>query len=372
MQPHERPTWVHIDLAAFASNIRHLKALTGTRLTAVVKANAYGHGLLPIARAAVAGGADALAVATIGEVAALRDASIGTPVLILGYLPPWQAAEAVRLGARCALFDMALARALSDAAVAQQRTLNVHIKVDTGMTRLGLQPDPAQVVVFLQAVALLPGLHIEGLFTHFATADSGNETFARLQLERFRAVLQAVTSAGMRPPIIHAANSPALLRFPESHFDMVRPGLACYGLHPSPATPLPPALQPVLSWHSTIAQVNEVPAGIPVSYGGTFITRRPSRIATMPVGYGDGFRRSPPWREVLVQGQRAPLVGRICMDYSMLDVTEIDGVQAGDAVVLLGRQGMQHITAEEVADWLGTINYEVVTAILPRVPRVAA
>jgi alanine racemase len=168
---------------------------------------------------------------------------------------------------------------------------------------------------------------------------------------------------------VHAANSAALLRLPAAHFDMVRPGIACYGLAPGPETPLPAGMRPVLSFHTEVAQVKALPAGTPISYGGTFVTQRPSRIATIPVGYADGLRRSPPWRKVLIGGQRAPIVGRICMDYAMVDVTGRDEVRRGDAVVLIGQQGQGRITADEVAAWLGTINYEVVSTLLPRVPR---
>jgi alanine racemase len=265
------------------------------------------------------------------------------------------------------VFDIDTARALSEAATALQQPATVHVKVDTGMARLGLPP--GEVGAFLHALTQLPGLVVEGLYTHFATADSADETFARLQLARFTGVLEEVTAAGLRPPLVHAANSAALLRLPAARFDMVRPGLACYGLHPAPETPLPADMRPVLSFFSEVAQVKEVPTGTPISYGGTFVTPRPSRIATIPVGYADGLRRAPPWRVVLVRGQRAPIVGRICMDYAMLDVTDIAGVKRGDTVALIGAQGADSISVDEVAAWLGTINYEVVSTLLPRVPR---
>jgi alanine racemase len=356
-------------LQAFAGNIRRLRSMAATRLMAVVKANAYGHGVIPIAQTALENGANALAVATIGEAEVLRQANINAPILILGYTPPHQAHDAVLLGCTCTVFESEMARALSAAAVALQREVCIHVKVDTGMARLGLPFEPHQVVAFLQEMQQLPGLSVEGLYTHFATSDSSDESFARLQLQRFEAVLAVVTAANLRPAIVHAANSGALLRFPAAHFDMVRPGLACYGLHPSAETHLPAEMQPVLSWHTEVARVRNLPAGIPISYGCTFVTPQPSRIATIPVGYADGFRRSPPWREVLIHGQRVPIVGRICMDYAMVDVTALPAVAVGDAVVILGTQGDDQITAEEVAGWLGTINYEVVSALMPRVPR---
>ncbi len=371
--PH-RPTWVRVDLDAIGQNVRCLRALAGVPLMAVLKADAYGHGAIRVARTALANGASALAVATLGEARALREADITAPVLVLGYTPPWQAREAVQLGITCTIFDFDVARAFADAAAALQREAVIHVKVDTGMARLGLPP--AELGAFLYALQTgneqeqpFAGLRVEGLYTHFATADSADTSFARLQLQRFGAVLAEISAAGLRPPIVHAANSAALLRFPEARFDMVRPGIACYGLAPAATTPLPAALRPALSFHSEVAQVKQHPAGTPISYGGTFITTRPSVIATIPVGYADGLRRSPPWRSVLIRGQRAPIVGNICMDYAMVDVTEIAGVKRGDPVVLIGSQGSESIGADEVATWLGTINYEVITNILPRVPR---
>jgi alanine racemase len=362
-----RPTWIRIDLDALAHNMRRLREIAGVPVMAVLKADAYGHGAVRVARTALANGAAMLAVATVGEARTLREADITAPVLILGYTPPWQAHEAVALGFAATVFDMDAARALSDAAQALQQQARVHVKVDTGMARLGLAP--ADVGAFLHELARLPALSVEGLYTHFATADSADETFARLQLERFQAVLAEVGAAGLRPPIIHAANSAALLRLPAARFDMVRPGIACYGLHPAPETPLPADFCPVLSFHTEVAQVRDVPAGTPVSYGGTFVTQRPSRIATIPAGYADGLRRSPPWREVLLHRQRVPVVGRVCMDYVMLDVTGLENVGRGDAVVLIGAQGSDAISTDEVAGWFGTINYEIVSTLLARVPR---
>jgi alanine racemase len=363
----DRPTWIRVDLDALAHNIRRLREIAGVPLMMVLKADAYGHGAVRAARTALANGAAALAVATLGEARMLREADITAPVLVLGYTPPWQAREALRLDAACTVFDLDVARALAEAAAARYTQATVHVKVDTGMTRLGLFP--AQAGDFLRQLAEMPELHVAGLYTHFATADSADETFARTQLERFNGVLEAITAAGLRPPVVHAANSAALLRLPDARFDMVRPGIACYGLHPAPETQCPPDMRPVLSFHSEVAQVKEVPAGTPISYGCTFETSRPSRIAPIPVGYADGLRRSPPWREMLVRGQRAPIVGRVCMDYAMLDVTDIPGVKRGDPVVLIGAQGDDSISADEVAGWLDTINYEVVSTLLPRVPR---
>ncbi len=363
----DRPTWLRIDLDVIGHNVRRLRAIAGVPLMVTLKADAYGHGALRVARTALANGATALAVATLGEARALRDDGIAAPILVFGYTPPWQAREAVGLGLTCTIFDHDSARALAEAADALERPAIVHVKVDTGMARLGLPPD--EVGAFLQALHASPSLRVEGLYTHFATADSADETFARAQLRRFERVLAEITAAGLRPPVIHAANSAALLRMPGARFDLARPGIACYGLRPAAATPLPPDFQPALSFHTEIAQVRAHPAGTSLSYGGAFVTQRPAQIATIPVGYADGFRRSPPWREVLVRGRRAPVVGQVCMDYALIDVSEIAGVRRGDPVVLIGTQGGQAITADEVAEWLGTISYEVVATILPRVPR---
>lgn len=370
----DRPTWVRVDLDAIAHNVQRLREIAGVPLIAVLKSDGYGHGAVRVARTALAHGAAALAVATLGEARELRAADITAPILVFGYTPPWQAREAVLAAVTCTIFDLDVARALSDAAIELQREAIVHVKVDTGMGRLGFAPD--QVLSVLRelrdgaaAGRSYEGLRVEGMYTHFATADSTDEQFARLQLARFRQLHGEITAAGLRPPLIHAANSGALLRFPEARFDMVRPGIACYGLHPSPETPLPDDFRPALSFHSEVAQVKTVPAGTPLSYGGIFVTEGVSTIATIPVGYADGFRRVPPWREVLIRGQRAAVVGRICMDYALIDVTEIAGVRRGDPVVLIGEQAGDRISVEEVAAWLGTIAYEVVCAILPRVPR---
>jgi alanine racemase len=363
----DRPTWLRIDLDAIGHNIRRLREIAGVPLMITLKADAYGHGALRVARIALANGATALAVATLGEARALREDGIAAPILVFGYTPPWQAREAVRLGLTCTIFDRDSARALAEAAAALELPAIVHVKVDTGMARLGLPPD--QVGAFLQALQTSRGLHVEGLYTHFATADSADETFAHIQLRRFEHVLAEISAAGLRPPIVHAANSAALLRMPNARFDLARPGIACYGLRPSAETRLPPDFQLALSFHTEIAQVRTHPAGTPISYGGAFITQRPMQIATIPVGYADGLRRSPPWREVLVRGRRAPVVGRICMDYALIDVSTIAGVRRGDPVVLIGTQGDQAISADEVAEWLDTISYDVVATILPRVPR---
>jgi len=374
LQP-DRPTWVEVDLGAVGGNVRALKRLAGgAQVMAVLKADAYGHGAAQVAHTALRHGATWCAVACLSEGLALRQAGIDAPILVLGYTPAWQAREAVRAGLAATLFDRDTAAAFSQAAQALDRTAHVHVKVDTGMRRLGL--DPADTPAFLRDLRALPGLVVEGLFTHTACADDlsprGREA-TTAQLEAFDRLVRDLEAAGLRPPLVHAANSAVLAGHRGARYDLVRPGIAVYGLAPSPdiaAADL--GLRPAMAWKTQVAQVRDLAPGEAVGYGHAWRAERPSRIATIPVGYADGFRRAPrTWRRVLVRGVPAPVVGRVSMDQSTVDVTGIAGVRQGDEVVLIGRQGDQEITAELVGEWLGTINYEVVSAILARVPRVS-
>ncbi len=366
-----RPTWVEIDLEAIAYNVRQIKEIVGpdVEVLAVLKADAYGHGAITVARTALNNGASFCGVASLNEAIRLREAGIDAPILVLGYTPAWLAREALRYDVTLTLYDPDLARAFSRAAVDLRRTARVHIKVDTGMGRLGLLPD--QVAPFVEEIRDLPGLELEGIFTHFSVADEADLSYTRWQLDRFRDVLRRLEEAGVTFRYVHCANSAATLRLPEARFNMVRLGLAMYGLQPSPHVSLPSGFRPALTWKTTIAQVKTLPPGSYVSYGNTYQTKGWETIAVIPVGYADGFRRAPTrWQAVLVRGQRAPIVGRVCMDQTMINVTHIPNVRVGDEVVLIGRQGDDEITAEEVAEWLGTINYEVISEILARVPRV--
>jgi alanine racemase len=374
MQP-DRPTWLEIDLDAIGGNTRLVKGRVGHDVDVLVslKADGYGHGALRVARTVLRNGASWLGVATISEAQPLRAAGIDAPILIFGYIAPWQARDAVAFDLRATVYALDAAQTLARAASDLGREIRVHVKVDTGMARLGLRgEDVAGIVAFVERLHELPGLVVEGLFTHFATADSADQTYARRQLDRFETVLAALDARGLRPPIVHAANSAALLALPESWYDMVRPGIAIYGLSPSDEVPAPPGFRPALAFKTQVAQVKDIPPGEGVGYGATHITSAPTHVAVLPVGYADGFRRAPAtWGEVLVRGRRAPLVGRVCMDQCMIDVTHIAGVRQGDEVVLIGRQGEDELTAEAVAARLGTISYEVVAALLARVPRVS-
>ena len=370
----ERPTWVEIDLSAIGNNTRRLKSLVGprVRLLATLKADAYGHGALKVARTVLHNGASMLGVATVSEAAPLRSAGIGAPILIFGYVPLWQMREAVRLNLTVTLYTLESARALSRAALALGQIVKIHVKIDTGMGRLGVRAEQIdEILTLLQEIVALPGIELEGMYTHFAMADAQDLTHARMQLARFQDVLRVVEAEHLRPPFVHAANSAAMLSLPEAHFDMVRPGIALYGMDPSTEVRLPEGFRPALSFKTQVAQVKVIPAGECISYGCTYTTDRPTRVAVLPVGYADGFRRAPAnWGTVLIHGQEAPLLGNICMDQCMVDVSHIPQVRMGDEVVLIGRQGTATLSAEQVAQRLGTINYEVVAEILARVPRV--
>lgn len=373
MRP-ERPTWLEIDLSAIGNNTRRIKDLMGSsvRVLASLKADGYGHGAVRVARTVLHNGASMLGVATASEAAPLRQAGIAAPILVFGYVPLWQMREAVRLGVSVTLYTLDAARALARAAGALGKTVRVHVKVDSGMGRLGIRFEQREeILALVREVRSLPGLYLEGIFTHFARADARDLTHARLQLARFQEIVRTLDAAGLRPPLVHAANSAAALCLPEARFDMVRPGIALYGLEPSPDVGLPEGFRPALSFKTQVAQVKLIPADEGISYGCTYVTARPMWIAVLPVGYADGFRRAPAtWGSVLIHGQEAPLLGRVCMDQSMVDISHIPGVRVGDEVVLIGRQGQARLSAETVADRLGTINYEVVAEILARVPRV--
>ncbi|MGZ3673761.1 MAG: alanine racemase [Ktedonobacterales bacterium] len=374
MRP-DRPTWLEVDLSAIGHNTQRIKQLVGpdVRVLVSLKADAYGHGAQRVARTVLHNGASWLGAATVSEGEPLRAVGIAAPILIFGYTAPWQAREAVRLDLRATVYSLESARALSRAARDLGREARVHVKIDTGMARLGLRAeDVPAIVAFFEALRELPGLTVEGVFTHFATADSADQTYARRQLERFTHVLAALDERGLRPLLTHASNSAATLALPEARFDMVRPGAAIYGLQPSDEVRLPEEFTPGLAFKTQVAQVKDLPPGEGIGYGASFVTERATRIAVLPVGYADGFRRAPAtWGEVLVRGHRAPLVGRVSMDQCVIDVTAIPGVRQGDEVVLIGRQGDETLTAEDVARRLGTISYEVVAELLARVPRIS-
>jgi alanine racemase len=364
-----RPTWIEIDLNALAGNVRAVKAHVGDAVTlfAVVKADAYGHGAVAVARTALLNGAEYLAVANIQEAMELRDAGIDAPILVMGYTPEQAVRQAVRQKITITLYDLDLARAFDRAAREAGGTLRCHVKIDTGMGRLGVLASEA--VVFFRYLLNLKNLDIEGVYTHFATADE-DLAFVAEQARVFRGVLAPLRAAGYTFKYVHAANSAATLANKDNHFNAVRVGLALYGLHPSELVPLPAGFQPVMTWKTVIASLKTLPAGHSIGYGRAYRAADKELVAMLPVGYADGFRRAPHADAVvLVKGQIAPVRGRISMEKTVISVQHIADVAVGDEVVLLGRQGKVNITAEEIAKRWGSSNYEVVCAALSRLPR---
>ena len=374
MEWERKRTWAEISLSNLEHNYRALRALLprSCRFLGVVKANAYGHGALTVGRKLEQLGCEMLAVACLDEGIALREAGIRAPILIMGHTPPQYAPELDRFSLIQTVGDRETALALSRWAVSAGRRLEIHLKVDTGMTRLGFlwQEDRAQACAgLLEEVCRLPGLHVGGMFTHFAAAD-GDEEYTMAQFTRFLDAVGALEQKGLRPEICHCAASAAVLHYPCTHMDMVRPGIALYGHYPTPDQEGldGPGLRPVMSLYTRVAAVRQVPAGTPVSYGCTHTLTRDSRLAVLSIGYGDGLPRSLSNRFwVRIRGGRAPLVGRICMDMCMADVTDLPQVEAGDAALLFGEDK----PVEEAAGLLDTIQYEVLCGVSDRVPRVA-
>ncbi len=358
-----RPTWVEIDLAALGANVEEVVGeLRGVALMAVVKADAYGHGAVQVARTAVAAGAEWVATATVAEAAELRAAGIEAPCLVLGYTPPAQAEEAVRLGLAITAFDREVLEALGVAASRTGGRAVAHLKVDTGMSRLGVEP--AAVGELVRSARGL--VDLEGIYTHLRKGEDPNASAA--QLRAFQEALQSASSAGHHFRLRHVASSSAWWGQPGARFEMVRLGGELLGLQTADGR----RRRPVLGFKTTVAQVRTVGAGTYVGYGDSYRATGPTRIATLPVGYGDGFRRGPrSWGSVLIRGREHPLVGDVCMDMTMVDISADPQVARGDEVVLIGRQGDRELTTEQAAERLGILNYELVSQILPRVPREA-
>ncbi len=370
-----RPTTAHIDLGALRHNLAQVRRLAGAReVIAIVKADAYGHGAVPVARALAAEGVTRFGVALVEEGRVLREAGVRGEILVLGGFVEDQAAEIVELGLTATIFHAGHADALNEAARRAGRAAPVHAKIDTGMGRLGFAVDAAPDAV--AALARCAFLRLEGLMTHFADADLADPAYAREQVARFDAVAETVRRAGVRIPIRHAANSAAVMAASWRSagggplYDAVRPGLMLYGVHPGPAVGAGVDLRPVLSLTTRILLLKRVPPGMPISYGRTFVTRRDSLIAVLPIGYADGYPRAlSNAGRVLVRGRAAPVVGRVCMDLTMVDVTDVPGAAEGDEAVVIGARGAAAITAEDVAAGAGTIAYEILCGIGPRVPR---
>jgi alanine racemase len=378
-------TWAEIDLGALAHNYRELKRVTesSAAMMAVVKADGYGHGAHHVARVALENGADLLAVARMGEAVRLREAGISAPILLLGHSLPAYVDILASQDIRASLNSLDGARSISAEAVRRKKTIKAHIKIDTGMGRLGLMVDDIAVqtvsgkqfnraIKDILTITTLPGIEVEGIFTHFANADSRDKDHAMIQLSRFKKLLDSLKKHSFRVKYRHAANSAAIIEMPASHLDLVRPGIAQYGLWPSDEVDKRRIdLRPVMSIKSRVIHVKEVGVDFAVSYGSTHVTSRPTRIAAIPIGYADGYDRILSSKgHMLVRGMRAPIIGRVCMDLTMIDVGHVPDVRLEDEVVILGSQGNETISADEIAERVGTINYEIVSSLTSRVPKV--
>lgn len=373
MNLHNR-VYAKIDLDAVCHNLRSIQQQLqpGTGIVAVIKTDAYGHGALPIAEVLEPlEGLHGFAVATAEEALSLRSHGIQKPVLILGYVFPEHYTSLIAQDICMTVFSLEMARQLSEAAQALHRDVWVHIKIDTGMSRIGLQvsKESAQLIA---RIAELPHLQTEGIFTHFAKADEADKDAAQYQLEQFRRMLQMTGEAGVSFSFCHCANSAAIIDLPHAHMDLVRAGIILYGLWPSDEVHKERIdLMPVMELISHVAYVKRLEAGRSVSYGGTYTLKEPKTVATIPVGYGDGYPRSLSNKGyVLIHGQRAPILGRVCMDQLMVDVTHITNVKAGDRVTLAGKDGEESLTLEQLGELSGRFNYEFACGLSARVPRV--
>jgi alanine racemase len=364
--PAFRPTVAEIDLEAIRHNVRALKP-PGAELMAVVKANAYGHGDVPVAQAALAAGASRLGVALVEEGLRLREAGIDAPILLLSEFPPDAAKDALHADLTATVYSEEGAEAVAQAAESLDRPVPVHVKVDTGMHRVGI--DPSAVAGLVDSL-VGRAVELEGVWTHFARAEDVDDATTADQLRRFRSVLDRLAEAGVRPRFAHAANSAAVMAWPASHLDLVRVGIAMYGIAPGPRLEETLPLRPAMALHSRVGHVRRLDAGEAVSYGHRYRLERAATVATVPVGYADGYpRRLSNVGRVLIRGRRYPVAGIVTMDQIMVDCGD-DAVERGEEVVLLGTQGRDRIRAEEVAGWAGTIGYEIVCGVSDRVPRV--
>lgn len=371
-----------IDLDAIKNNIQNLKQMTSTtcKFMAVVKADAYGHGAVKVAKKAVLSGADRLGVARFHEALELRENNIHSPILVFGYIYPAQVAKAVDLDLETTVYGLKMAEQLSREAKALNKRLKTHLKVDTGMGRVGMIIDKnvsdkaarKRVLKEIEKIINLPGIDLKGIYTHFAAADSRDKTYTNKQIELFASLLEDLRKQGIKIEICHAANSAGIIEFPDSHFDMVRAGISIYGLYPSLEVDQSKVkLTPAMALTSIVTSVRKVPKEFCISYGMTYKTQKETCLASVPVGYADGFSRQFSSNgSMLVKGQRAPVVGRVCMDQTIIDVGNIPGVLVGDEVVLMGSQGKETLGADELASRINTINYEIVSALTLRVKRI--
>ncbi|HEY5583003.1 MAG TPA: alanine racemase [Ruminiclostridium sp.] len=365
--------WAEINLDNIAHNIHEIRRITNknAEIMGVVKADAYGHGVMEVAKTLLENGVTRLAVSMLDEAIQLRRNGINAPILILGYTDPIRANEIIENDVTQSVFSHELALALSNEAVKQGKKVKIHIKIDTGMSRIGFLPGYSAIKNVAQ-ISQLPNIIIEGLFTHFATADEKNREYTLTQFERFMSICSELQRIGIHIPVKHCANSAGVIEYPEMHLDMVRPGIILYGMYPSEDVDKTKIdLKPAMTLKANIILVKEVEKSTSISYGRIFTTQRNSKIATIPIGYADGYMRMLSNKgKVLIHSQYAPVVGRVCMDQCMIDVTDLNcDVEVGDEVVLVGEQGNNIITAEDVAQSIGMINYELVCIVGKRMPR---
>lgn len=365
--------WAEINLDNIAHNVKEIRRVTNknAEIMGVVKADAYGHGVFEVTRTLLANGVSRLAVSMLDEAIQLRREGIEVPILVLGYTDPARANEILEYDVTQSVYSHELAQALSKEAVRQGKKVKLHIKIDTGMSRIGFMPGYSAVKNVME-IEKLPNVIIEGLFTHFASADEKDRDYTLMQFEKFMSICCELQRIGIHIPVKHCANSAGIIEYPEMHLDMVRPGIILYGMYPSNEVCKDKIdLKPAMTLKANVIMVKEIEQNTPISYGRIFTTERKSKIATIPIGYADGYSRMLSNKgRVLINGQFAPVVGRICMDQCMIDVTDIEGsIEVGDEVVLIGEQGQKNISVEDVADTIGIINYELVCIVGKRIPR---
>ena len=371
MPLYSHPTMVEIDLGALTDNYRQLRQVVSplVKFLAVVKADAYGHGAVPISKRLDELGVDFLGVATVKEGLEVREEGVCKPILVMSGIYREEVETVLRYRLTPMIYRIEIAEALSAEAGKVDKKIPVHIKVDTGMGRLGVLYKEAPA--FFSQLQRLKNIVIEGVASHLSTADDENQSFAKEQLRRFFWALEKIKKGGVSPPLCHIANSAALINLPDAHLNLVRPGIMLYGSYPSPSLKDKIILRSVMSWKSRVADLKKVPGGFFISYGRTFSASRPSLIAAIPVGYADGYSRLLSNQgEILLKGKRAPVIGRVCMDWTMVDVTDIPRVEVGEEVVLMGRQWDEEITPDEIATRIGTIPYEILCSVGKRSPRI--
>lgn len=369
----DRRTWAEVDLDAIAHNIKEIRQITNpdSKIMAVVKADAYGHGFLEVTRTLLENGADRLAVAVLQEGKQLRSRGVTVPILILGASSEENVEDLINFDITPSVFDYEFAKALSYEAERKEKVTKIHIKIDTGMSRIGFLAgdDNEAIAEEILKISGLPYIEIEGIFSHFAASDELDREYTLLQYNRFMNVCECLERRGLTIPIKHICNSAGIMMYPEMHLDMVRPGVILYGMYPSDEVDKSKLdLIPAMTLKSQVTMVKEVEAGRGVSYGKTYITDKKTKIATVPVGYADGYlRKLAQSGKMIVNGTKVPIIGRICMDQCMIDVTNVHNIYKGDEVIIFGREG---VTVDDLAAWLGTINYEVSCVIGKRIPRI--